>query len=131
MMKIIYPHDHLHSHACRKGLVVETGVYHWDKDADGFPTRTGIYEGKGCWSDGRKYKGEWNRSEVPHGHGEMTYPGGVGVGRKEIGAFRDGAFVSGEVWACAATVEDHLDVALLLQVEDPCLETQKDGGEAE
>ena len=34
----------------------------------------------------------------------MTYPGGVGVGRKEIGEFLDGVFVSGEVWTCAGRV---------------------------
>jgi ubiquitin len=104
MMKITYPHDHSHSNALRTGLVMEEGFYHWDKDAEGRTTKTGIWEGKARWSDGRKYKGQFDRSEVPHGRGAMTYPGGVGVGRKEIGEFRDGVFVSGEVWTCAGRV---------------------------
>ena len=128
MMKITYPHDHSTSNALRKGLVMEEGFYHWEKDADGRTTKTGICEGKARWSDGRKYKGQWSK-EVPHGRGVMTYPGGVGVGRKEIGEFQDGAFVSGEVWACAGRVDgrsDAVEGAAAGAEELLALEKQKD-----
>ncbi len=77
----------------------------WDLNDKGVATRTGIYQGKGCWSDGCVYNGEWN-GLVPHGRGVMTRAGGVGVGRKEEGVWHEGVFQSGSVWACVGAVSD-------------------------
>ena len=105
MMVITYHEDYQHSNAVRQGLVKEEGVYLWDVNADGTATRTGIVKGKARWSDGRKYKGEWNASGVPHGRGVMSHPGGGGGrARKEDGVWQDGAFVGGEVWVCVEQI---------------------------
>jgi ubiquitin len=69
----------------RQGLVLLEGEY----------VIGGITVGKGQWSDGRSYVGEW-ASGVPHGKGEMTWPG-VG-GRKLKGKWSHGEIVSGKVW---------------------------------
>ena len=104
VMVIKYHEDYQHSNPFRQGLVKEEGVYLWEVDADGIPTRTGFVSGKARWSDGRKYKGEWNALGVPHGRGIMSHPGGVGHARKEDGVWEDGVFVSGDVWACVGLV---------------------------
>jgi hypothetical protein len=72
----------------RQGLVLLEGEY----------VIGGIKVGKGKWSDGRSYVGEWE-SGVPHGKGEMTWPGEGG--RKLKGKWRHGEIVSGKVWTLA------------------------------
>jgi ubiquitin len=101
-MVITYPQDHQEHtlrNRMRQGLVREEGVY---LCAEG---RTGIYEGKLLWSDGREYQGQLSDSGVPHGRGAMTYPGIVGgaAKRKEKGEWKDGVFQSGEVSCDSAT----------------------------
>ena len=56
-----------------------------------------LVEGTGSWSDGRLYKGSWENG-APHGQGEMTHPGGVGVGRRLVGSFSKGIFSNGCIW---------------------------------
>jgi ubiquitin len=109
---ITYPHDYKHDNPLKQGVVQEKGLYLWDLGENGFPTRTGIVEGSATWSDGRKYKGQFSSNGLPHGWGTMKHPGGVGVGRKEVGVWKDGVFVSGQVWACVRRVGDDNPVAL-------------------
>ena len=75
--------------------VTSTFVGEWKDDM--------LVEGTGSWSDGRVYKGQW-QDGVPHGKGEMTHPGGVGVGRKMVGNWSEGVFDSGCVWALVESV---------------------------
>jgi ubiquitin len=103
---ITYSDDH-HKLYCkhRQGLVREEKVA-----GSGRPD---TYECVGWWSDGRKYSGQWKGcwQGIPHGRGVMTYPGGVGVGRREEGEWCDGVFTSGNVWTCVGKV---------LGVQSPC-----------
>ena len=59
----------------------------------------GIRVGRGEWSDGRVYVGEWDRG-MPHGKGEMTWPGAGG--EKMKGRWSHGEMKSGKVWALVA-----------------------------
>jgi len=48
------------------------------------------------WKDGRQYVGDWKivegASDLPDGHGKMTYPDG----RVEDGLWKDGKFIGAE-----------------------------------
>ncbi len=77
-----------------KGLVRQEGVW----------MNGGIHQGKGVWSDGRTYEGEWDGQHKPHGKGQMTYAGGVGAGRIEVGVWHKGVFQSGRVFTCVSAV---------------------------
>ena len=73
----------------RQGLVLLEGEY----------IIGGIRVGRGKWSDGRVYVGEWDRG-MPHGKGEMTWPGAGG--KKMKGTWSHGEMKSGKVWTLVA-----------------------------
>jgi large subunit ribosomal protein L40e len=77
----------------RQGLVLLEGEY----------INGGISVGRGKWSDGRVYVGEWERG-VPHGKGEMTWPGAGG--KKMKGRWIRGEMTSGKVWTLVAKVAE-------------------------
>ena len=70
-----------------------------------------IKKGKGQWRDGRVYVGDWE-SGVPHGKGEMSWPGADGGARKLKGTWVGGQMVSGKEWTLVDKVTDHPASAL-------------------